>query len=43
MSRLDTMNHEQRARFARLFYHRPSLPHTVATKLLMERIAIHHN
>lgn len=42
MSRLDTMNHAQRARFGRALYRRPALPHTIGTKLLMERIAGTH-
>lgn len=39
MSRLDTMNHAQRARFGRALYRRPALPRTLATRLLLIHIA----
>ena len=40
MGKLDTMNHEQRARFGRnLFSRRRALPRTLGTKLLLKQIS----
>ena len=38
-TRLDTMDHAQRAAFARRLYGRIRLPHSTGTRLLMERLA----
>ena len=36
---LDTMNREQRARFARSLYRRPALPRNAATNLFLKQLA----